>query len=317
MRFLCFLLGSALLHAAFLALPLSTSTGDAGKNALEPLRVRLLDPGIRSAEAANMETPPQPVSQEHEPASGPVRTEMPPPAPMTDKAAPRQVPRERPQALAQDRTRLAVGPPAAPKALSESKASRKATRTASKQARVGPKPLTRKTPKTETVRARSGAPPAALAVPHAPVRAALRTSIAAAPAPETPDGPGRGRGLTGNVEGPPGEAPGREREPWASPGRGAGAARTTVRYARVVKPKYPRKARTEGWEGTTVLKVRVDRGGRPGLIAVDRSSGFEVLDRAAVRAMRRWEFHPARNGRGTIASWVKVPVSFQLEEDRP
>lgn len=90
-----------------------------------------------------------------------------------------------------------------------------------------------------------------------------------------------------------------------------------MRYARVVKPKYPRKARTEGWEGTTVLKVRVDRGGRPGLIAVDRSSGFEVLDRAAVRAMRRWEFHPARNGHRTIASWVKVPVSFQLEEDRP
>lgn len=90
-----------------------------------------------------------------------------------------------------------------------------------------------------------------------------------------------------------------------------------MRYARVVKPKYPRKARTEGWEGTTVLKVRVDRGGKPGLIAVDRTSGFEVLDRAAMRAMRRWEFHPARNGDRTVASWVEVPVSFRLEEDPP
>ena len=301
MRFPCFLLGSALLHAAFLALPLSTSTGDAGKNAPEPLRVRLLDPGIRSAEAVS-----------------------------------EQVPRERPQTLAQDRAMHAVRPPAAPETLGQSRASGKVAHTARKQARVEPKPRTRRAPKTESVRARSGAPPAALAVPPAPVGAALRTSIAAAPAP---DGPGRGRGLTGNVEGPPGEAPGREREPWrspggetalalapdperrrgprASPGRGAGAARTPVRYARVVKPKYPRKARTEGWEGTTVLKVRVDPGGRPGLIAVDRSSGFEVLDRAAVRAMRRWEFHPARNGHGTVASWVKVPVSFRIEEDRP
>ena len=304
MRFPCFLLGSALLHAAFLALPLSTSTGDAGKNAPEPLRVRLLDPGIPKAEAAS-----------------------------------EQVPRERPQALAQDRATLAVRPPAAPETLGQSGASGKAARTARKQAGVGPKPRTRKAPKPETVRARSGAPPAALAVLPAPVRAARRTSIAAAPAPETPDRPGRGRGTAGNVERPPGETPGREREPWASPGgetalalasdperrrgpraspgRGAGAARTPVRYARVVKPKYPRKARTEGWEGTTVLKVRVDRGGRPGLIAVDRSSGFDLLDRAAVRAMRRWEFHPARNGHGTVASWVKVPVSFQLEEDRP
>lgn len=270
MRFLCFLLGSALLHAGFLALPLSTGTGDAGKNAPEPLRVRLLGPGIPKAEAANMETPRQPVSQEHEPAGGSVRTERPQHVSMTDEAASRQVPRERPQALAQDRTTLAVRPPAAP---------------------------------------------------------------------EAPDGSGRGRGTSRSVEEAPGETPGRERGPWASPGgetmlalapdperrrgpraspaRGAGAARTPVRYARVVKPKYPRKARTEGWEGTTVLKVRVDRGGRPGLIAVDRSSGFEVLDRAAVRAMRRWEFHPARNGRGTIASWVKVPVSFRIEEDRP
>ena len=282
MRFICFLLGSALLHAAFLALPLSTSTGDAGRNAPQPLRVRLLDPGIRSAEAAS-----------------------------------EQVPRERPQTLAQDRAGLTVRSPAAPKALGQSRASGKAARTARKQAGVGPKPRTRKAPKTASVGVRSGAPPAALAVPPAPVQAALRTSIAAAPAPETPDGPSRGRWTAGSVEGPPGEAPGRERGPWASPGRGAGAARTPVRYARVVKPKYPRKARTAGWEGTTVLKVRVDRGGRPGLIAVDRSSGFEVLDRAAVRAMRRWEFHPARNGRGTVASWVKVPVSFRIEEDRP
>ena len=317
MRFLCFLLGSALLHAAFLALPLSTSTGDAGRNAPEPLRVRLLDPGIRSAEAANMKPPRQLVSQEHEPAGGSVRAERPKRVSMTDEAASRQVSRERPQALAQDRATLAVRSPAAPKALGQSRASGRAARTATKQARVGPKPLTRKTPKTASLRTRSGAPPAALAVPPAPVRAALRRSIAAAPAPETPDGAGRGRGTTGKVEGPLGKAPGREREPRASPGRGAGAARTPVRYARVVKPKYPRKARTEGWEGTTVLKVRVDRGGRPGLISVDRSSGFEVLDRAAVRAMRRWEFHPARNGHGTVASWVKVPVSFQLEEDRP
>lgn len=278
MRFLCFLLGSALLHAAFLALPLSTSTGNAGKNALEPLRVRLLDPGIRKAEAANMKTPGQPALQGHGPAGGAARVER-------------------------------------------------------------PKPRTPKAPKTESVRTRSGAPPADLAVPPAPVRAALRTSIAAAPAPEAPDGPGQGRGLTGSVERPPGEAPGRERAPWASPGgetalarasdperhRGprastggdAEAARTPVRYARVVRPKYPRKARTEGWEGTTVLKVRVDRGGRPGLIAVDRTSGFEVLDRAAMRAVRRWEFHPARNGDRTVASWVEVPVSFRLEEDPP
>lgn len=339
MRFLCFLLGSALLHAAFLTLPLSTSTGDSGRNGLAPLRVRLLDPGIRKTEAANMKTPRQPALQEHGPAGGAARAERPQPASRTDEAASGQVARERPQALAQDRATLAVRSPAAPKALGESGARGKASRTARKQARVAPQPRTRKAPKTDPLRARSGAPPAALAVLPAPVEAALRRSAGPAPAPETPDGPGQDRGPTRSVEGPPGEAPGREPEPSASTGgetalalasnperpqgprastgRDAGAARTPVRYARVVKPKYPRKARTEEWEGTTVLKVRVDRGGRPGLIAVDRTSGFEILDRAAMRAMRRWEFHPARNGDRTVASWVEVPVSFRLEEDPP
>ena len=280
MRFPCFLLGSALLHAAFLALPLSTSTGDAGRNAPELLRVRLLDSGSPRRAAVNVKRPRQPALRAQGPADGAARAER-------------------------------------------------------------PKLRTRRAPKTESVRTRAGASPVARAVPLAPVRATLRTSMAAAPAPEAPDVPGQDRGRTGSVQGPPGEAPGREREPSASPaggetalarapdrerrqgpratpGRAAAAARTPVRYARVVKPKYPRKARTAGWEGTTVLKVRVDPGGRPGLVTVDRTSGFELLDRAAMRAMRQWEFHPARNGDRTVASWVKVPVSFQLkEEDRP
>lgn len=275
MRFFCFLLGSALLHAAFLTLPLSTSTGDAGRNALQPLRVRLLDHGSPRRAAANVEMPQR--------------------GSTTDEAARGQVARKRPRTLPRSRARPGVGDPAAPEALGESRANGKA---------------------------------------------AQGRSIAPAPARKTPDEPGRDRGITGDIEGPPGEAPGRGREPSARPGgetalaslapdrergqgprastgRGAVAVRTPVRYARVVKPEYPRKARTAGWEGTTVLKVRVDRGGRPGLVTVDRTSGFETLDRAAVRAMRRWEFHPARNGDRTVASWVKVPVSFQLEEDHP
>ena len=335
MRFFCFLLGSALLHAAFLTLPLSTSTGNAGRNALQPLRVRLLDHGSPMRAAANAKMPRQPALEARGPAGATANVEMPQRGSTTDEAVRGQVARERPQA--RSRAMPGVGGPAAPEALGESRASGKAAR---EQDGVAPKPRTRRAPKADSVHARSGAPPAALAVPPAPVRAARGRSIAPAPARKTPDEPGQDRGITGDIEGPPGEAPGRGREPSARPGgetalaslapdrergqglrastgRGAAAARTPVRYARVVKPEYPRKARTAGWEGTTVLKVRVDRGGRPSLVTVDRTSGFETLDRAAVRAMRRWEFHPARNGDRTVASWVKVPVSFQLEEDQP
>jgi len=88
-----------------------------------------------------------------------------------------------------------------------------------------------------------------------------------------------------------------------------------VRYARVVKPEYPAQARSRGWEGTTVLKVLVDRTGKSEKVQVQRTSGFHVLDDAAVDAMQRWEFHPARYGQEKVQSWVSVPIVFKLKEE--
>ncbi len=89
-----------------------------------------------------------------------------------------------------------------------------------------------------------------------------------------------------------------------------------VRYARTVKPRYPGKARRAGWEGTTFLKVLVNPDGTPGRVTVDRTSGFGILDAAAVKAVGRWRFHPARGGNGSVASWVRIPVAFKLKEDK-
>lgn len=96
----------------------------------------------------------------------------------------------------------------------------------------------------------------------------------------------------------------------------AGAEFSPVRYARTVKPRYPRKARRAGWEGTTLLKVLVNSEGAPGRVTVERTSGFEILDEAAVKAVRRWRFHPARRGIAPLSSWVRIPVAFRLEEVR-
>jgi protein TonB len=45
---------------------------------------------------------------------------------------------------------------------------------------------------------------------------------------------------------------------------------------------------------------------------VQRSSGFEMLDRAAIAAVRRWVFEPGRRGGNPVAAWVQVPVRFAL-----
>ncbi len=89
-----------------------------------------------------------------------------------------------------------------------------------------------------------------------------------------------------------------------------------VRYARIAKPKYPNHARKMGWEGTTLLRVLVNQKGETEFIEVTRSSGFATLDKAAMKAVKRWRFHPARSGTESMESWIKIPIVFDLEESK-
>ncbi len=89
-----------------------------------------------------------------------------------------------------------------------------------------------------------------------------------------------------------------------------------VRYAETRTPRYPGKARRAGWQGTTVLKVLVDSKGDPGQVTLDRTSGFDILDVAAMRAIRHWKFHPAHKGITAVPSWIRIPVAFRLREDQ-
>jgi protein TonB len=85
-----------------------------------------------------------------------------------------------------------------------------------------------------------------------------------------------------------------------------------VRYAFTPAPDYPKEARSQEWEGQVLLRVFVSPEGLPERIEVSRGSGFSVLDGAAVRSVRRWKFHPAREGGEPVATWIKIPVDFKL-----
>jgi TonB family protein len=102
---------------------------------------------------------------------------------------------------------------------------------------------------------------------------------------------------------------------WKGSG-GAGVSTVGVTYAYNPKPEYPDSARREGREGTVVLSVLVDEEGRSRSLEVNHSSGFEVLDQAAVQTVRRWRFHPARYGDKRVESWVKIPIVFRLADAR-
>jgi len=78
-------------------------------------------------------------------------------------------------------------------------------------------------------------------------------------------------------------------------------------------PRYPRAARRRGQQGTVVLSVHVDAQGRVGNLWLFESSGFRLLDNAALKAVKDWVFEPGMRGGNKVAMWVNVPVRFELE----
>jgi len=80
-------------------------------------------------------------------------------------------------------------------------------------------------------------------------------------------------------------------------------------------PRYPWSARVNGWQGTVSIRARVNSKGRVGALEVGRSSGYPVLDSAALEAIRRWEFIPARQGSRKVASTIEIPITFLLKDE--
>jgi protein TonB len=83
-------------------------------------------------------------------------------------------------------------------------------------------------------------------------------------------------------------------------------------YRRNLQPRYPRIARFKGYEGTVVLEVLVDHQGKVGDLRLFQSSGYPVLDRAAMNSVTNWLFEPGQRGDKAVEMWVKVPVRFKL-----
>ena len=84
-------------------------------------------------------------------------------------------------------------------------------------------------------------------------------------------------------------------------------------YRRVAPPSYPPPARRRGWQGTVLLRVTVNMHGGVETAALEESSGYQVLDDAALRAVRGWEFDPVLVDGVPQRATGLVPVRFALE----
>ncbi|MFT3931022.1 MAG: energy transducer TonB [Spongiibacteraceae bacterium] len=91
------------------------------------------------------------------------------------------------------------------------------------------------------------------------------------------------------------------------------AARADAGYLNNPPPEYPAVALRQGWSGTVQLRVLVLPDGSPSSINVAKSSGKKVLDDAAIAAVQKWKFVPAKRGDTPIEGWVSFPVEFNIE----
>lgn len=80
------------------------------------------------------------------------------------------------------------------------------------------------------------------------------------------------------------------------------------------KASYPLMAKKRGLEGTVVLKAEILPDGRCGQISIKKTSGYDILDQAALQAVTKWHFTPAKRGEQAIAGWVDIPIEFKLTD---
>lgn len=174
-----------------------------------------------------------------------------------------------------------------------------------------------------------------LATPQQPSRAPLRpTAPTHQPAPRLPAAPLQSTHTASTHEAPPTAntppvAPpadstpdGRPHEsaareaaapsPRPTPPTPGSPPRFDADYLSNPAPDYPAASRQLREQGSVQLRVFVTADGRAGEVRVHQGSGFERLDQAAIDAVRRWRFVPARQGDGPVAAWVIVPINFTL-----
>jgi len=108
---------------------------------------------------------------------------------------------------------------------------------------------------------------------------------------KVPEGKVGGTGTAGEGTEPAG--------PTYGPGSGSGAL-----------PVYPKNALDQNLQGVVTLAVTVSPSGKAASIKVTGSSGHELLDQAARRAVARWTFAPAMKNGKAAEGVVTVKIRF-------
>jgi periplasmic protein TonB len=83
----------------------------------------------------------------------------------------------------------------------------------------------------------------------------------------------------------------------------------------LTRPDYPMSGRRDSQQGAVALEILVGTDGRVRDAKVSQSSGFELLDQAAMtEAKQHWRLRPARRNGVAFEQWLTLRVVFRLED---
>jgi periplasmic protein TonB len=88
---------------------------------------------------------------------------------------------------------------------------------------------------------------------------------------------------------------------------------TQPNYARRAPPIYPDQARRWHQQGIVTLALFINEHGALERVEIIKSSGYSLLDAAAVKAMKQSRFEPAMDGATPVRSRAEATVTFRLE----
>lgn len=93
------------------------------------------------------------------------------------------------------------------------------------------------------------------------------------------------------------------------------AGTTPIKLARPISnpnPMYPPEAVQRRLEGRVILSVTIAATGKVNRVSVAESCGHQVLDQAALDAVRRWRFSPATRDGEPVEWTARLPIRFRL-----
>ena len=79
---------------------------------------------------------------------------------------------------------------------------------------------------------------------------------------------------------------------------------------KICTPKYPRVSRKRGERGRVLVRVFINRDGSSEKVEIEKTSGFNRLDKAAMDSAKKCRFIPAKRNGKPVKTLATIPYTF-------